>query len=180
MQKKTMPELMRLSPEEARRAPRLPLRLLLENVRSAHNVGSAFRTADGLGLEGLDLVGYTPCPPSKDILKASLGAESTVPWKHWESVEQALDFYAQQGYQIWALEQVHGSKPLHEWPCFWPQKTLLIAGHELDGVSEFALKKCQGAVEIPQQGSKHSLNIATAVAMAMWEWSRSYWKVNLD
>lgn len=175
-----MPELMRLSPEEARSGPRLPLRILLENVRSAHNVGAAFRTADGLGIEGLDLVGYTPCPPTKDLLKSSLGAEATVPWKHWESVEEALAFYAQEGYQIWALEQVHGSIPLQEWPTLWPQKTLLLAGHELDGVSEIALKQCHGAVEIPQQGSKHSLNISTAVAMAMWEWTRPFWKVNLE
>jgi 23S rRNA (guanosine2251-2'-O)-methyltransferase len=172
-----MPELQRLSPEAAKTAPRLPLRLMLENVRSAHNVGSAFRTADGLGIEGLDLIGFTPCPPSKEIRKASLGAEHSVPWKHWASVQDALYFYKESGYQIWALEQVHDSIPLQSTPISWPQKTILIAGHELDGVSEMALEYCHGAIEIPQQGSKHSLNIATAVAMAMWEWTRAFWKV---
>jgi 23S rRNA (guanosine2251-2'-O)-methyltransferase len=150
---------------------RLPLRLMLENIRSAENVGALFRLADVFGLEGLDLAGFTPTPPRPDLAKVALGAEKTVPWAAISDLPSYLKDMKTKGYRILALEQVHGSQSLSSWlPNGKP--TLLILGHEVDGVSEETLIHCDGALEIPQFGSKHSLNVATAAAVAAWEYSR--------
>ncbi len=162
-----MDELGRLLPHQASQAPRFPMRILLDQVRSMANVGSLFRTADAFGLEGMDICGISPRPPRPEIRKVSLGAELTVPWKYWESVTEALQFYQQEGYALWALEQVHGSISLPQWTLRNPQPLVLVLGHEIDGVSEEALALCDAALEIPQFGTKHSLNVAVAAGIAM-------------
>lgn len=171
MQKKSLRELMAERKLTSGAAPRVPLRLLLENIRSAENVGALFRLADVFGIESLDLAGFTPVPPRPDLAKVALGAEKTVPWTSVTSLSSFLPEIKAKGYQILALEQVHQSLSLADWaPGGLP--TLLILGHEVDGVSEEALQYCDGALEIPQFGSKHSLNVATAAAVATWEYVR--------
>lgn len=171
MQKKSLRELMAERQTHSSEEPRIPMRLLLENIRSAENVGALFRLADVFGIEGLDLSGFTPVPPRPDLAKVALGAEKTVPWNAISDLPTYLKEMKTKGYRILALEQVHGSQSLSDWlPEGKP--TLLILGHEVDGVSEEALQHCDGALEIPQFGSKHSLNVATAAAVATWEYSR--------
>ncbi len=162
-----MDELGRLLPHEASRAPRFPMRILLDQVRSMANVGSLFRTADAFGIEGLDICGISPQPPRPEIRKVSLGAELTVPWKHWPSALDALHFYKESGYELWALEQVHGSISLPLWTKRRPEPVVLVLGHEIDGVSDEVLALCDAALEIPQFGTKHSLNVAVAAGIAM-------------
>ncbi len=166
--KLTMSELGRCSAEEYRQQPKWPLVVLLENVRSLQNVGAIFRTADAFAVEGLALCGFTGIPPHRELHRAALGAELSVPWEHYQQPQDAVNAYMARGYTIVALEQCKGSTRLEQYQHDPTQKTLLILGNEVDGVSETLLAHCTLCLEIPQHGTKHSLNVATAAGIALW------------
>ena len=141
--------------------------VMLEDVRSMHNVGSAFRTLDALGGAGLWLTGYTPAPPHRDIHKTALGAELTVPWRKFETTAEALEAARGLGFSVVAIEQAHGSTALGGALADGP--LLLIFGNEVTGVSDEALAAATACIEIPQRGEKHSLNVSVAVGVVLWE-----------
>jgi len=173
MRKLRMDELPRKSTNEIREAEKLPVILVLENIRSMHNVGSVFRTADAFLTEAIYLCGYTPQPPHRDIHKTALGATETVVWKYVEKTVDALTFLKTAGYQILAVEQVSGSVPLQQFKLQSGEKIVLIFGNEVQGVSEEVLEYCDGCIEIPQFGMKHSLNVSVAAGMVLWELVRA-------
>jgi len=167
-----MEELERQSAEEAQRSGKHTVVLILDNIRSMHNVGSAFRTADAFAAEALYLCGYTPQPPHRDIHKTALGATETVHWKHFANTVDAVQNAKEQGYKIFAVEQAHDSAMLHDFR--WNgDPVALVLGNEVTGVSEEVLSLADGVIEIPQFGSKHSLNISVSLGVVLWELVRS-------
>lgn len=148
---------------------RFPVYVVLDDVRSMHNVGSAFRTADAFNAKGIYLCGFTPRPPHRDIHKTALGATETVPWIYEQEVSTALETLRRQGYRIWAVEQVHNSVSLEAVSFPAGEKIALIFGNEVSGVSDATLVLCEGCIEIPQWGTKHSLNISVTVGVVLWE-----------
>ncbi len=168
IQKKTMEELGRMSPEEVKASEKHPVIVILDDVRSMHNVGSVFRTCDAFAVEALYLCGYTPAPPHRDIHKTALGATETVKWKNFPTTIEAVDDARNAGYKILAVEQAHNSTMLQE--LNWRnEKTALIFGNEVTGVNDEVLSMVDGCIEIPQWGSKHSLNISVSVGIVLWE-----------
>jgi 23S rRNA (guanosine2251-2'-O)-methyltransferase len=172
MRKLRMDELLRKSKTEFHIAEKLPVILLLENIRSMHNVGSVFRTADAFLAEAIYLCGYTPRPPHRDIHKTALGATETVEWKYIDRAQDAVKLLKSEGYQIVGVEQVAGSIPLQNFKLPGGGKMVLIFGNEVDGVSEEVLLNCDACIEIPQFGMKHSLNVSVAAGMVLWELAR--------
>ncbi len=156
-------------------APLRRLVVLLDNVRSMHNVGSAFRSADAFGVAEIWLCGYTPAPPHRDIQKTALGATDTVPWRSFPHVAGALDAAESAGLTVCAVEQTTGSVSLeHLVNSLDPDQSLaLVFGNEVSGVSEEALERASACVEIPQWGAKHSLNVSVAVGVVLWEIRRA-------
>ncbi len=169
MQKLSMDELNRKSVEEFKRSEKTSVIAVLENIRSAYNVGSVFRTADAFLLQGIYLTGYTCIPPHKEIKKTALGAEESVEWKHFASATGAIDELKSNGYQVYAVEQVSNSFSLEKMSFAADQKIAVIFGNEVSGVENETILKCDGCIEIPQLGMKHSLNIATAAGVVLWE-----------
>jgi tRNA G18 (ribose-2'-O)-methylase SpoU len=169
MRKLGMDELNRKSVPEFRRSEKTPVVVVLDNIRSMHNVGSVFRTADAFLLEGIFLCGYTPQPPHRDIHKTALGATETVAWQYFGDTADAVRSLKEDGYQVFAVEQVEKSIPLQEFAAQHSGKLAVIFGNEVSGVGEEALKLCDGCVEIPQWGMKHSLNISIAAGIVLWE-----------
>jgi 23S rRNA (guanosine2251-2'-O)-methyltransferase len=169
---KNVADLNRKSVEEFRRSEKFPLVVVLDNVRSMHNVGSVFRTADAFLVSGIWLCGYTPRPPHRDINKTALGATETVEWHYAEQTVVALEKLKMEGYSIFAVEQVEKSIPLHEFSFKESEKLAVVFGNEVSGIDEAALKLCDGSVEIPQFGMKHSLNISVAAGIVLWELSK--------
>ena len=163
-----MPELNRKTVEEFRHAPKNKVVAVLENIRSAYNVGSVFRTADAFLLEAIYLTGYTCKPPHKEIRKTALGAEDTVDWKHFSNASEAIRELKENGYMIFAVEQVEGSFKLNT-SHFETERIAVIFGNEVTGVEQNTILQCDGCIEIPQMGMKHSLNIATAAGVVLWE-----------
>lgn len=167
-----MDELGRLSVEDFRTFDKLPVVLILDNVRSGLNVGSVFRTADAFALEKIILCGITATPPHREILKTALGSTESVAWEYAEDAATAVRRYREMGYRAYAVEQTRENTGLH---AFQPQpgyRYALVLGNEVDGVSDAALQACEGAIEIPQFGTKHSLNIAVAAGIVAWEFTR--------
>lgn len=163
-----MEELERKTQEEMRHSDKQPIIVILDDVRSMHNVGSTFRTCDAFNISAIFLCGYTPTPPHRDIHKTALGATETVNWKHFSDVTEAIQQAKEQGYKIIAIEQVHDSIALNQFN--WSTEPIaLVFGNEVAGVSEAALKLAERSVEIPQWGSKHSLNISVSVGVVLWE-----------
>ncbi len=170
-QKKTMDELGRKSPEELKVAVKHPVIVILDDVRSMHNVGSAFRTCDAFAVEALWLCGYTPAPPHRDIHKTALGATETVAWKNFTTTHDAVLDARANGYKVYAAEQAHNSIPLQDFN--WNnEKIALVFGNEVEGVNDEVLNAVDGCIEIPQWGSKHSLNISVALGVVLWEMVR--------
>jgi tRNA G18 (ribose-2'-O)-methylase SpoU len=169
MLKKSMDELQRLSQKDFQEAEKHPVTILLDNVRSMHNVGSVFRTADAFRVEKILLCGYTPKPPHRDIQKTALGATETVEWEACEEAVEAIENLKKDGYRVLAVEQTHGSILLQELQLEKGEKTALVFGNEAEGVSENCLALCDGAIEIPQFGSKHSFNISVSAGIVLWE-----------
>ena len=169
MEKLSMEALNRMTPDEFRRSEKTPVIAVLENVRSAYNVGSVFRTADAFLLEAVYLTGYTAVPPHKEIKKTALGAEETVDFKYFKTTSEAIKELKELGYKVFAAEQVVNSQQLHEAAFNFDEKLAIIFGNEVSGVEAFTIKECDGCIEIPQFGTKHSLNIATAAGVVLWE-----------
>ena len=167
-----MEELHRISIEEARSSPKIPVMLVLDNVRSALNIGSAFRTADAFALEGIILCGISAQPPHREILKTALGATETVKWKYFAECTEALEYLREQGWEIWAVEQAEGSIQLQHFQIPEKNPLALVFGNEVQGVSEEVMASVRGAIEIPQFGAKHSLNIAVSIGVVLWELTR--------
>lgn len=173
MRKLGMDELHRLSVNEFRRSVKTPVVVILDNIRSMHNVGSVFRTADAFLLKGVYLCGFTPQPPHRDIHKTALGATETVDWRYFASTVEAVREIKAAGYPAFAVEQTQGSVPLQEFTALHRGPLAVVLGNELEGVGEEALALCDGAIEIPQLGMKHSLNISVAAGIVLWELIRN-------
>lgn len=167
-----MDELQRKTVTDFREAQKNPIVLVLDNVRSMHNVGSVFRSADAFLVDAIYLCGYTPCPPHRDIHKTALGATETVAWKYFPNTLEAIRVLKEDGYEPWAVEQVHGSIPLHALERAPQEKIALIFGNEAEGVGDDVIPQCSGCLEIPQHGMKHSLNVSVAVGIVLWEMVR--------
>lgn len=163
-----MDELGRLSVTAFKEAEKHPIILVLDNIRSMHNVGSVFRSADAFLVEAICLGGYTPQPPHRDIHKTALGATETVNWIYFKDTREAILALKERGYKIYAIEQVEHSIPLQKFD--WKgEQVALIFGNEVEGVQEELLRLCDGSIEIPQFGMKHSLNISVAAGIVLWE-----------
>jgi tRNA G18 (ribose-2'-O)-methylase SpoU len=173
MRKLSMEELGRKTVEEFRQAEKIPVIVLLENIRSAYNVGSVFRTADAFLLQGIYICGYTAHPPHKEIKKTALGAEETMHWKYFKKMNEAIDELRSEGYKIFAVEQAVNSRPLQRVEFNKEEKLAVIFGNEVTGVEQSTIELSDGCIEIPQLGMKHSLNIATAAGVVLWELVRS-------
>jgi tRNA G18 (ribose-2'-O)-methylase SpoU len=169
MKKLSMEELHRISPEEFKQAKKIPLTVVLDNIRSMNNIGSIFRTCDGLAVERLYLCGITACPPNKEINKTALGATESVEWRYFEDSTEAVKQLHQQGYKVYLVEQTDQSVMLQDFRVPQGQKTAIILGNEVFGVSDELLPLVDGAIEIPQFGTKHSFNVTIAAGMVMWE-----------
>jgi len=174
MEKTSMGALNRLSADSFKSVEKTPLILVLDNIRSALNVGSIFRTADAFALESILLCGITAMPPHREILKTALGSSETVEWTYFTDTQYAIELLQNSGYRVLALEQTTKSIRLQEFSPVQGEKYALVLGNEVDGVGEHALSLCNGAVEIPQFGTKHSLNVAVAAGIAAWHLSETY------
>lgn len=173
MRKLTMEELNRKSVSQFKDSEKILIVAVLDNIRSMHNVGSVFRTADAFLLERIILCGYTPQPPHRDIHKTALGATDTVQWEYSATTLEAVKSLKQAGYLIFAVEQAENSVPLHSFLPTADQKIAVVFGNEVSGVDEAVLEICDGCIEIPQLGMKHSLNISVAAGIVIWELVRS-------
>ncbi len=171
-----MSDLNRKSVEEFKRSAKTPVIAVLENIRSSYNVGSVFRTADAFLLEAIYLTGYTGIPPHKEIRKTALGAEDTVSWKHFPNAIAAIEDLKVNGYQVYAVEQVVDSLSLEKINFNQDEKIAVVFGNEVTGVEQTTIAQCDGCIEIPQLGMKHSLNIATAAGVVLWEIVRTRMK----
>lgn len=168
----------RLTQEEFKQKKKIPLVIVLDNVRSMNNIGSVFRTADAFLVDSLYLCGITATPPHRDIRKTALGAEESVVWHYFESTSDAVSHLKRQGYHLLALEQTQNSIPLQEIDKklkeLNEQPLAIIIGHEVKGVAQDIVDICDGAIEIPQFGTKHSLNVSVAAGMSIWEIAKYY------
>lgn len=152
-----------------READKLAVVVVLDNVRSLHNVGAVFRTADAFALHGLCLCGITATPPSAEIHKTALGAEDTVAWTYHADTLEAVIALKREGYKLLAVEQVEGSTSLSDLTLSPNDKVALVMGNEVKGVRQEVIDICDGAIEIPQYGTKHSLNVSVSAGIVMWE-----------
>ena len=168
MKKKTILEMGRLTPEEFRVARKIPLVVVLDNVRSLNNIGSIFRTCDAFAVERLVLCGISQTPPSAEIHKTALGAEMSMDWEYFERTADAVAALKAEGYTLCCLEQVHESVMLGDFAPDPSQRYAFVAGHEVDGVSQDIVDACDICLEIPQAGTKHSLNVAVSAGIAIW------------
>ena len=172
MRKLSMQELNRKSVEECKRSDKIPIIAVLENIRSAYNVGSVFRTADAFLIEAIFICGYTAHPPHKEIKKTALGAEETIRWKHFKTIPEAFEELKKQHYKIYAVEQAKNSIKLQN-ASFKGQKIAVVFGNEVSGVEQTTIEQCDGCIEIPQLCMKHSLNISVAAGIVLWELMRT-------
>ncbi|MBO7497398.1 MAG: RNA methyltransferase [Salinivirgaceae bacterium] len=180
MRKLTNDELNRLSVDEYRKAEKMPVAIVLDNVRSANNVGSVFRTADCLGAEKICLCGITAIPPNKDINKTALGATESVDWKHFATTLDAVAELRAEGYTILSIEQAEGSIALQDFSPVVGRKYALIFGHEVNGVAQEVVDASDGCIEIPQVGTKHSFNISVSAGITLWEVFTKFRFENID
>ncbi|HZH73682.1 MAG TPA: RNA methyltransferase [Mariniphaga sp.] len=169
MRKLKINELDRLSPEEYKTAVKTPIVVILDNIRSCNNIGSVFRTADALLLERIFLCGITATPPNKEIHKTALDAEKSVDWQYFEKTEEAVKLLHSEGFQIFAVEQVVDSISLLEFKPQPQHKYAFIFGNEVKGVQQKVINLCDGAVEIPQYGTKHSFNVSVSAGIVLWD-----------
>ena len=161
MRKLKITELNRLTPEAFKESKKIPLIVVLDHVRSLNNVGSVFRTSDAFKVEAIYLCGITACPPHAEIHKTALGAEETVDWKYFKDTHEAVDNLKQQGYIVCAVEQAEGSVML--------DKLLLDMVNEVKGVQQSVVDNCDMCIEIPQYGTKHSLNVSVTTGIVIWD-----------
>lgn len=173
MRKLTVEELHRMEVEEFRETPKLPVVMVLDNVRSLHNVGSVLRTADAFCLQEVVMCGITATPPSAEIHKTALGAEDSVRWRYESDTLQAVRDLQRQGYVTVAVEQVEGSLKLGDFRPAPHLRYALVMGNEVKGVGQQVVDACDLALEIPQYGTKHSLNVSVTAGIVMWEMVRA-------
>ncbi|MDX9931521.1 MAG: RNA methyltransferase [Bacteroidales bacterium] len=168
--KKSMSELGRMSAEEFKKSEKLPLTILLDNVRSQHNIGSVFRTSDAFRVSEIILCGITATPPNKEIQKTALGATDSVSWRYYENPAEAVRELQQEGFTVIAVEQTHNSLLINK--DHWlneGEKIALVLGNEVFGTSDEVLELCDRTIEIPQFGTKHSLNVSVCAGIVIWE-----------
>lgn len=172
MRKLTVEELSRMDIEAFHQSEKLPLVIVLDNIRSLHNVGSVFRTADAFRLQGVWLCGITACPPAAEIHKTALGAEDSVSWEYFEDTLDAVERLQREGYEVLAVEQVEGSLKLNTFRTDPAKRYALILGNEVKGVRQDVVDAADAALEIPQYGTKHSMNVSVTAGIVMWEFER--------
>lgn len=172
MKKLKITEMNRLTPEEFKSTSKLPLVVVLDNVRSLHNVGSVFRTSDAFLVEAVYLCGITSTPPQAEIHKTALGAEDTVEWQYFADTHEAIAQLKAEGYVVFAVEQAVGSTMLPDLVLDSNQKYAVILGNEVKGVQQSVVDVCAGCIEIPQYGTKHSLNVSVTGGIIIWEFYR--------
>ncbi len=169
MRKLKLDELNRLSTEEFKSADKTPIIVVLDNIRSAANIGSVFRTCDAFLIEAIYLVGICATPPNRDIQKSALGATETVTWKYFENIKDCIADLRQQQFEIITIEQSDKSTMLNDFQPSKENKYALIFGNEVEGVSDFAIQFCDSCIEIPQYGMKHSLNVSVSAGIVLWD-----------
>ena len=162
----------RISGDDFRNAEKLPLTVILDNVRSLHNVGSVFRTSDAFRVQRILLCGITSTPPNAEIHKTALGAEDVVEWQYFESTDDAVAMLREEGYRIYAIELCDGSIALQDFETCDGEKYAVILGNEVKGVQQSVVDASDGAIEIPQFGTKHSLNVSVTAGMVIWEFAK--------
>lgn len=176
MRKLKITELNRMSVNEFKESHKMPLVVVLDDVRSLHNVGSVFRSSDAFRVESIYLCGITAVPPQPEIHKTALGAEDTVDWKYYQSAVKAVDNLKANGYKVFAIEQVEGSVMLDKLDLDFTEKYAVVLGNEVKGVQQEVVDHCDGCIEIPQYGTKHSLNVSVTAGIIVWEFANRYFK----
>lgn len=171
MRKLKITELNRLTVDEFKQANKLPLAVILDEVRSLHNIGSVFRTSDAFLVERIYLCGITATPPHPEMHKTALGAEDTVDWKYVKHTLEAVEELHNEGYTVLAIEQVEGSTMLDELELEPDKKYAIVMGNEVKGVQQEVIDVCDGCIEIPQYGTKHSLNVSVTTGIVLWEFA---------
>jgi len=169
MRKLLNEELDRLSVEDFKKVEKIPFMLVMDNIRSLHNIGSLFRTADAFRLEGIYLCGITATPPHREIHKTALGATDSVDWEYREETMDAISELKEKGYKVLSVEQTEGAVLLDQVQLLENQKYALVFGHEIRGVDQQVVDMSDQCIEIPQYGTKHSLNISVAAGIVIWE-----------
>ena len=169
MRKLKVTELNRLTPEAFKNSEKIPLIVVLDHVRSLNNVGSVFRTSDAFRVESIYLCGITACQPLAEIHKTALGAEDSVDWKYFKDTLEAVDNLKQQGYTVCAIEQAEGSTMLDKLVLDKTKKYAIVMGNEVKGVQQSVVDNCDLCIEIPQYGTKHSLNVSVTTGIVIWE-----------
>jgi len=175
MIKRTIAEMGRMSVEEFHTADKLPFIVVLDNVRSQHNIGAVFRTADAMLLEGVYLCGICCCPPNQEIHKTALGAEESVDWTYFADTKDAIRVLKEKGYTCYAVEQAHDSITLEQAAAQTngQSKIAVVLGHEVFGVQQEVVDACDGCIEIPQYGTKHSMNVSVTAGIVMYRLSEA-------
>lgn len=167
-------ELGRISAEEYKSAQKQPVAVVLDNVRSGHNVGSAFRSADAFRIEKVILCGICATPPSQEIHKTALGAEFSVPWEHYDDTVEAVRALKEQGWTLVGVEQAENSTMLQDFVPEAGRRYAFVFGNEVFGVAQEVMDLCDMALEIPQEGTKHSLNVSVSVGIVLWDAVRRF------
>ena len=167
-------EIIRLTPEEFKETPKIPLVVILDNVRSLHNVGSVFRTSDAYCVEKVILCGITATPPNAEIHKSALGAEFSVDWEYYKETTEAVNELKQAGYTILAIEQAHDSINMDTFKAEKGNKYAVILGNEVKGVQQSVIDLSDGCLELPQFGTKHSLNVSVTAGIVIWEFGKLF------
>ena len=162
----------RLTVDEFKAASKTPLVVVLDNVRSLHNVGSVFRSCDAFRVEAVYLCGITATPPSAEIHKTALGAEDSVEWKYFVDATEAVDELQARGTKVFAVEQVANSTMLQNLDTNENERYAVVLGNEVKGVQQTVVDRCDGCLEIPQFGTKHSLNVSVAAGIVVWEFAK--------
>lgn len=176
MRKLSTSEMGRLTVEEYKRSDKLPLTVVIDNVRSQHNIGSIFRTSDAFRVERICICGISSTPPHREIHKTALGAEESVEWQHYESTEECVAMLKKEGYKVFAVEQAEGSESPEK--IEFQGKTAIVFGNEVEGVGDKVMEMVDGCIEIPQYGTKHSLNVSCAAAIVIWEVAKRWSEVS--
>lgn len=172
--KRSNAELNRLNTEEFKAAQKIPLVVVLDNVRSLNNIGSIFRTADAFRIEEVLLCGITARPPHKDIRKTALGATESVAWHYFEQTQEALNDLRSKNYKIAAVEQAENAYALNDFEVDLSQGLAVVFGHEVQGVAQEVVDLCDAVIEIPQFGTKHSLNVSVSAGIVLWNLHRQF------
>lgn len=176
LRKLKVTEMNRLTVEEFKETEKLPLVVVLDEVRSLHNIGAVFRTSDAFLINRIYLCGITATPPHPELHKTALGAEYTVEWKYCKHTQEAVDELHAEGYTVFAIEQCEGSTMLGELALEDNKKYAIVMGNEVKGVQQDVVNRCDGCIEIPQYGTKHSLNVSVTTGIVLWEFANKLMK----